>query len=486
MKQIKILFLFFRLYSLVWKLLLPMLQLSPRLARGMTQRMGTAHLEKCDIWIQGASAGESYLTAALIKCLPENLEILATTTTQQGMEVLEKQYEGDPRVKIAWFPFDIPKLMDEVLVAIEPRLIVLMETELWPSLMASSLKHGCPVMVVNGRISSRSHRRYILTRIIWKQLNPHSILAVSTVDAGRFRDIFPKSAIDVMPNMKFDAILTAQGTGDDKPVSKGRTDDKPVSKGQTFDNSMEKCGLLPFPTRTAINGLSVPVSIFASIRKEEEKDILYIIPQVIKLFPNQTILIFPRHMHRMDAWKKGLSRIDNISWNLASSITALPGTGTMWPATGTILPGTGAILPGTGTILPGTGTILAGTGTIVLWDIFGDLKSAYCTARAAFVGGSLKPLGGHNFIEPLLSGTPTVTGPYIEDFSWVGEDIFTTEIIRKINSREELINAMVHYMEHPLERSRVKEKAMEVFIKSRGGTKTARDQIVRHLKSTRQ
>ncbi len=143
-------------------------------------------------------------------------------------------------------------------------------------------------------------------------------------------------------------------------------------------------------------------------------------------------------MHRIDEWKKALQ----IQWQLRSKI-----------------------------IRP------VSPGTIILWDTFGELKNAYALATTAFVGGSLKPLGGHNFIEPLISGVPTVTGPFLNDFAWVGDDIFKTGIIKKTEDKEAVLNTMLDYLHHPLNRHSVMEKAL-VFLRAKQGGSTVACNII--------
>ena len=142
------------------------------------------------------------------------------------------------------------------------------------------------------------------------------------------------------------------------------------------------------------------MTLLASIRREEEEETADILGQILFQHPNQVVALFPRHMHRINFWQKTLTTL-GLSWKLRSAITR-------------------PVLP----------------GTTILWDTFGELKAACFHATAAFVGGSLKPLGGQNFLEPVICGAAAVTGPYLDNFNWVGQGLFTTGVVNRAkNSR---------------------------------------------------
>ena len=168
--------------------------------------------------------------------------------------------------------------------------------------------------------------------------------------------------------------------------------------------------------------------------------------------------LFPRHLHRVDFWKKALAD-KKYKWVLKSE---LPN-------------------PCINKTLKGLETI--SSGTVILWDVFGELKSAYSIATVAFVGGSLKPLGGHNFIEPLSSGAATVTGQFIDDFAWVGETIFTDNIVNKAIDKEGVINFMVSTLKNPPDRKDIIKQGLDYVRKKQGGTAIA-CHTIKHYIST--
>ncbi len=410
------------LYNLAWQAVLPLLKTNKRLKQGFNQRRSANHLSKCDIWIQAASAGEAYLAAELVKRLRCETEttILVSSTTAQGMEIL--QQEIDPkklhpgiRCKLTWFPFDMPDLMKEVLERLDPATMVLLETEIWPGLLTALKKRGTTILIVNARLSEKSFKAYQRTAFIWKHLAPDRILAISEKDASRFRALFTTATIDIMPNIKFDAMDCRDST----PT-------KASSLKRLFD-----------PT--------TPLSILASVRMEEEHLIEQILERLLNRFPDQVVALFPRHMHRLAFWKQSLTA-NGYSWQLRSETKSAPKP-----------------------------------GSIVLWDVFGELKQAYALAVTAFVGGSLHPLGGQNFMEPVIAGAATVIGPHFSDFLWVGEEIFKKGVVRKAENWQKVADFMIENLNHVQDRAKLMEQGQRFIRKRQGGTELAVNQITRSL-----
>ncbi|MBF0572426.1 MAG: hypothetical protein HQK69_01515 [Desulfamplus sp.] len=490
MKNSTIIFLFLNLYRFLWWLALPILKKNARLHEGLKERTSSDHLKKADIWIQGASAGESNLTVQLVEKLHSEIiikepiinnrysnqppKILLTSTTAQGISILSRLKmqsnillsKQKNFINITWFPFDIPDLMERVICKVKPALIVLIETELWPSLLFAAKKYGVKVIVVNGRLSKKSHRNYMLTRWLWNKLQPDTILAISDRDAQKFRDIFPASYIDVMPNMKFDSILY-----DSEKLNLTLPSDIKILP--IINKASQTIKRFSFINVSPAN---TPISILASVRREEEDDVIVIIDQIIKKFPRQLICLFPRHQHRIDFWKKTLTKKEQ-KWILRSDLEQFRNKNIelnkLFTATNNKDNNTAKEVLKNNSQIEGVSL-----GTVILWDIFGELKDAYAisTSTVAFVGGSLKPLGGHNFIEPLIAGVPTVTGPFTDDFAWVGEELFNNckifgdNIIKRAESRDEVINFMVNSLTSTPNKSDIINKSIKYIEKKQGGT----------------
>jgi 3-deoxy-D-manno-octulosonic-acid transferase len=133
---------FFKFYNTVWRLSLPFLKTAKRLQFGFEKRKSSLHHSRADIWIQAASAGEAYLAVNIIQTLDPatNIKILVTSTTSQGIDILEtrltkKTFNRFIELKIEWFPFDMPDTIEAAVKAINPAIMVLLETEIWPALL---------------------------------------------------------------------------------------------------------------------------------------------------------------------------------------------------------------------------------------------------------------------------------------------------------------------------------------------------------------
>ncbi len=404
---------FMAFYNILWAAALPFLQKSPRLADSFAMRICASRLSQADLWIQAASAGEALLAVRLIRHLTPDfpVTVLVTTTTEQGMQILKTEQArafSHPRVSVslAWFPFDMPKVAQAAVKQVNPKAMVLLETELWPALLYYLRQNRSQILVVNGRMSKKSSRGYQWTKSLWSRVSPHQILAVSDQDADRFRRVFACAAVSTMPNIKFESI---------GPLPLERTESSLTD-------------LFPCP---------LPVSIFASIRRQEEKQALQMVHRILERFPHQVVAIFPRHMHRLSTWKRLLNRTGKRFY-LRSRMTAP------------------LLHPG-----------------IILWDRFGEMRSAFGHADVVFMGGSLAPLGGQNFMEPLLQGVPVVTGPFWDDFFWVGKAVFETNLVERKTGWQTAADAMVHHLAHTGDREIRRQNALAYVTARAGGADMA-------------
>ena len=422
----------FNLYNFAWKIALPFLKKSSTFKKSYHFRTSSDAFNKTDIWMHGASGGEAYVAIEIIKRLNPSkpLKILYTATTAQGLQTMESFCTGPDLPShieyiITWFPFDGPKLIEKIIIKTMPALMVILETELWPGHLYMLKKHKIKTIILNARLSSKSYKGYLKTRFILRHINPDHILATSKKDATRYKNIFAKNTIvETMPNIKFDSI----------PV--------------IFDNSVGIKNVDNTDNTGAINTLfpsDIPLSILASIRKEEEIHLPKILKYLITNFPDQIIAIFPKHIQRVKQLSEMLDRfIDELDsesifkWQLRSDTRSE-----------------------------------VDKNTIVLWDTFGELKHAYALAVTAFVGGSLEPLGGQNFLEPVICGTATVIGPYFNSFKWVNNDIFESNLVYRAENANQVGEFMIEKLKSPPEKKELRNRGVEYIQKNQGGTAQA-------------
>lgn len=402
-------------YEWLWRGATPLLGRNRRLRDGLPQRRGRMLPRgPFDIWIQAASAGESYLAGLLLEHLGADCpyHILVTTYTRQGREILDAVIDARAaagalsRVSSAYLPFDRPALMQSVLASLQPRLMVLLETEIWPGLMSALKARGIPMLIVNARMQAGSLRHYQLWPRFWRTLAPDRILAVSAEDAHRYACLYGARRVSIMPNMKFDRIRTAAADSGPNPVR----------------------ALIP---------PAIPLVVLGSVRREEEDAAVRIIGHLRDRRPDILIGLFPRHMHRLTAWRARLEAA-GIPYGMRSQAASAPGA-----------------------------------GTVLLWDVFGELAGAYAAAEAAFVGGSLAPLGGQNFLEPLSCGVRPTIGPSWDTFRWVGPDLFRQGLVRVAGDWRGVTDSLLATLAAPPPRNAVKEALADYVAERRGGTAVA-------------
>ena len=415
----------FRLYNLSWSCALPWLRRNHRLAEGFRQRTLKTGLPAANLWIQAASAGEAYLALELIRSLrtAQPLKILVTSNTSQGMEILTRNLSGQQlnngriQPQVGYFPFDKPAIMETAVANIHPKVMVLLETEIWPGLLRSLKKYRCKILIVNGRITEKSLKRYLLWPSLWQKLRPDEVLAISHADAQRFSRLFGKAGVGVMSNIKFDRIAAATSCDGDKNKLKA---------------------ILPADN---------PFIVLASVRQEEEIPVKNIIQNVLRIRQKTVVGLFPRHMHRIPYWQKML-RQTGIGYTLRSNTERR-----------------------------------ISAGNVILWDTFGELLSAYRLAKSAFVGGSLAPLGGQNFLEALVSGVIPIIGPWWDNFAWVGQEIIESGLLRVAGNWKQVAELLLKDLANPPSRKDVIDAALQFIGARTGGTEEACRRIVACLES---
>jgi 3-deoxy-D-manno-octulosonic-acid transferase len=407
-----------RLYQGLGYLVMPWLRLSARLRSGYDQRTLRTPPPRADLWIQAASVGEAYLARELVKRLEpvSPTTVLLTTNTSQGLAILKEIKEefsaGPLQLRLAYCPFDQPSLMARALTLIQPRLVVLLESELWPGLMAGCKKEGVKLLVINGRMTENSLRHYQRWPAIWRDLRPSAIMAMSEADSRRFAALFGADIVETMANIKFDRIHS-----------------QATKEGQA-DNPL--LHIIPPDEQFVVLG---------SIRQEEEEAVAKLLAHLCRKNPRLLIALFPRHLHRLDHWQKHLTG-RNLTWQLRSQCR-----------------------------------VKVKPGTVILWDTMGELERAYALARAAFVGGSLAPVGGHNFLEPLGCGIRPVIGPHWENFSWIGRGLIAQGLVHEAQNWQGVARYLLEEVQERPDRRQTREALHEFLRHRQGGAQRACQKI---------
>lgn len=270
------------LYTLLWYLLMPFLFLrlwwlgarAPDYRGRWQERLALGYRQRLDgcVWVHAVSVGETLAAASMIEALLQrypDTPLLVTSTTPTGSERVRALFGS--RVHHVYWPWDTPGVINRFWRNFNPRLVILLETELWPNLIDAARKRNVPVVLVNGRLSAGSHQGYARLRGLMRpMLQSLQALAVQTaVEAERFVDLGAAAErVTVTGNVKFDISL------DDG--LRGRA----VQLREQFAER--------------------PVWIAASTHPGEDEVVLAAHARLRRQCPNALLILVPRHQERFD------------------------------------------------------------------------------------------------------------------------------------------------------------------------------------------
>jgi 3-deoxy-D-manno-octulosonic-acid transferase len=228
------------------------------------------------LWIHAVSAGETIAATPLVRRLrasDPSRPVLLTTTTATGRAAAEALAADDPGIAVSWLPWDLPAAVGAFLARTRPRALVIMETELWPNLLAGCARAGVPVMLANARLSVRSARGYgRVGRLTRRMLGRIACLACQdAVTASRFEDLGADPARTVVTgSVKFDLEL-------------------PADLAERVAAARERLGA----GRTLV--------VAASTHEDEEARLVEAFGPLLDVRPDLRLVIVPRHPNRFDA-----------------------------------------------------------------------------------------------------------------------------------------------------------------------------------------
>jgi 3-deoxy-D-manno-octulosonic-acid transferase len=372
------------------------------------------------IWLHAVSVGEVLAVTGLVRALESALpgySIVISTTTRTGQALARERFALN---HVFYCPLDLPWAVNAYLNALEPRLLILAETEFWPNLLDSCFRREIPVAVVNARISNRSWPRYRRLRWFWRPLLARlsRVLAQSQTDADRLLALgcLP-DCVSVAGNLKFD-VRAAQESDAARYLRSVSADLRFIVAGSTLEG--------------------------------EESELIDSWPRLLAEDPKLVLVLAPRHPERFSSVGALLQKSGAL-WNKRSG----------WPSKAS------AVLRAPRMLRP---------GEIVLLDTIGELASVYSLANVAFVGGSLVPAGGHNPLEPAQFAVPIVMGPHYANFVAIVDSLRSHDALR-IATKEELGSTLIEILGDRIAAMAMGGRAKEVFDSEAGAT----DRCVRAL-----
>ncbi len=359
------------------------------------------------LWIHAVSVGETRAAQPLVAALRQRYpghRILLTQMTPTGRATAEVLF-GDA-VTCAYLPYDTPWAVSGFLRHFRPQIGIVMETELWPNLVAACQEQGVPLLLVNARLSEKSARRYVryprLTAAALQGLS--AIAAQGEADAQRLRAL-GAPRVEVFGSLKFD-IDPPDHLADFRALVGNR-----------------------------------PVCLCASTREGEEALILDAwmkvgAPQGLPSVAGATALlvIVPRHPQRFDEVAR-LIEARQLLLQRRSDQQPVTVATQVW-----------------------------------LGDSMGELFAYYAMADLAFVGGSLLDYGSQNLIEPCAVGTPVLIGPSTFNFADAAQNALAAGAARQVGTADELVRTAVELMGDVAERQHMSEAGRAFAAQHRGAT----------------
>jgi 3-deoxy-D-manno-octulosonic-acid transferase len=317
------------------------------------------------IWVHAVSVGEVRAAMPLIAALravwPE-ARVVLTCMTPTGRRTALDLFTSN--VTVCYLPYDLPWALGRFLTRWRPMMLVIMETELWPNLLASCAKRNVPAFLANARLSERSRLGYAkiaplraLAAAAFGQF--HTVMAQSDADAMRLKSLGARQVV-VTGNLKFDLNVVADA----------------VNLGEQWRTPFAEAGR--------------QVVLLASTREHEEMALVDAYRQV---FCETLSVTSPAHATRplLVVVPRHPSRFDDVTTRIAH---------------------TGLTIARRSSSAPPPTDI-----DVWLGDSMGELQAYYAMCDLAIIGGSFQPLGGHNLIEAAALGKPAIMGPSTFNFA---------------------------------------------------------------------
>lgn len=418
------------LYSVLFTLLLPVFVVrmlwrsfkAPAYRQRLKERLGFFNLATDDretIWLHAVSLGETLAAQPLIeRLLAEypNYRLLITTTTPTGSAQVHRLFAG--RADHVYVPWDTPGAVKRFMRRAEPRLLILMETELWPNMLKQAAMSGCRVLLFNARLSARSAAGYarfpkttrrMLRCIDW-------IAAQSSADADHFLQLgMDPGHMEVTGSIKFDVELTPS----------------------LRDEALR--------LRKAWHLGARDVVIFSSTHPGEDEIAIVMLRLLKARRPDLLLLLVPRHPERFESVYRLLL---NDAWNV---------------------------------VRRAANESVQFDTDIVLVDTLGELLMLYGVADVAVIGGSFFDHGGHNPLEAAVWAKPILCGPSMFNFADVSQRLIEAKALEQAADEQALADKIAVLLDDARlfkQRARASEA---VVLSNRGALNNAFTAVTRLL-----
>jgi len=413
-----------RLYSLLLYLALPFLLLrlawrsrrAPAYRERWGERLGFYGKRRlrAGIWVHAVSVGEVQAAQSLIKHFLEHHPNDGVMVTTTTPTGFERlRHLFEDSVCHVYTPFDLTPIMRRFLDRVRPRLAVVMETEIWPNMLCACERRRIPVVLANARLSAHSARGY-----------------------ARLGDFSRQT-------LRRFAVIGAQGREDAaRFLALGVPADRVQVTGSIKFDVRQPGSLLDHAEALRrLWNVQRPVWVAASTHEGEEEQVLAAHREVLAWLPRTLLVLVPRHPERFG---RVATLVERQGFTLVRRSSGDPCSEEV---------------------------------TVYLGDTMGELPAFFAAADAAFVGGSLVPVGGHNLLEAAAVGVPVAVGPHVFNFAQITELMISEGAAVQVEDERALARSMWEWLGNAAIRARVGEQGRRVVRANQGALQRLLDLV---------
>lgn len=392
-------------------------RLTGRFRKGLKERLGlfpARELRRLHpsrrIWIHAASLGEVRVARSIMNQLERlvpGCQVILSTNTDHGHDLAHELFDT---ASVVYAPFDFFPSVRKAVSAVNPDVMVFLETEIWPAWIAETHRRGIRCALINGRISPRSIGKYLrfrpLFRDVLKYVNAFSM--ITEEDAHRIVAMGADlKKVEINGNAKYDLFASQIDPAVETRLQKLLS----LKPGQ-------------------------PVFVAGSTREGEEGILLEVYEKILKNFPETVLVIAPRHIMRTSQ-VENLVRQQGLEYQL-------------W---------TDLVRPG-----------VQRTAPVVIINTFGELFNIYSVGTINFCGASLVSLGGQNPLEPAVWGKMVFYGPSMEDFLDARKLLEKEGAGVEVKNPDAFVEKALFFLNHQDELKEGGRRAREAVLRSQGAS----------------
>jgi 3-deoxy-D-manno-octulosonic-acid transferase len=370
------------------------------------------------VWIHAVSVGEVMATIPLLQEMkdryPRQTIVLSTVTATGNHTAALKARQADA---VIYFPFDYPFMVRRAIRRVRPRLFITMETELWPNFLRGMKRNGIPSVVVSGRISNHSYRKYRLARLFFSRVltNIDAFYMQTEEDARRIISIGAESSrVITLGNLKCDQKFPLLADGE-KDILYSALNLRPDQN----------------------------IFIAGSTHRGEEEMVLEAFKRLRKSCADLTLILAPRHPERFGE-VAGLIARHRLDFMRKTELA---------------------------------GRQAGQRREVILLDTIGELSKLYSIGTVIFVGGSLVPTGGHNVLEPVAYRKAVLFGPHMDNFQEIARCLMESGGGLQVDDTEQLFVQAKSLLDNETLRGDLGDKAFQIIARNQGTTRKAMEAI---------